>query len=502
MQLKCRRGSRILPVLAAAALTAPAGCDLNPSLAPPERTKPLAGRTVRVACPDPVMRQILERHGRIWSAETGATLAVEDVPFADAPSCDLGVIAPVDFARLAEAGQLEPVPPRLQEPGPPYHWSTVLPVYRDKLLAWGREVLALPVVGEGRVFVYRSDLFADRAHRDAFREKHGRDLAPPVTWEDVEACAAYFTEALGRPALPPLPAGAEALEQAFFTVAAPYDRQEFAKSELIEMSRSEEQAAALFSFHYDLQTVQPRLTAPAFVHALEWFRRTRPYRPPQPADDPSGAFRDGTAVMGVVPLAALAEFQAEGSEVRDRFGIARLPGAEFYFEYRTGRKTPLRRTNHMPYLGGGGWLGVVRKGSPEAEAAFDLLAYLGTPETSAEIVSNPAWGAGPTRSTHTDTSNRGYWLGYRLDEERTGQLLEALRAQNPTALGNPVARLRTPTAPEHIRALAEVLRPAITEGGDALAALREAKAAWRKLDEPLPEGELRRLYRLSLSLER
>ena len=85
---------------------------------------------------------------------------------------------------------LHPWQRRLAIPGWPSGWpsSLVRPVI------FGETLSSLPWHDGPECLVYRSDLFADPARRAAFRVKFGRDLAPPVTWEEFEQTSRFFTD--------------------------------------------------------------------------------------------------------------------------------------------------------------------------------------------------------------------------------------------------------------------------------------------------------------------
>lgn len=501
MQEECRRtsfrGHRAGLLLGLLGLL---GCDQAPSLLDPPAVLPFAGQEVRLVCPDPWLRDQMVPYTRVWSSQSGAQLTLlEHFPADD--GWDGAVVSPIELTARAE--QLASVPASLRSVNHPYAWGGILPVYRDKLLRWDEQPLALPILGEAQVLVYRQDLWTDAQHQQNFKDQYRRELTPPQTWEDVAELAYYFTAARQRPALPPLPTQATALEQAFFTVAVPYDRQERRTSSLAGLSANLAEARELLSFHYDLNTLKPRLSQPAFVHALEWFQSVYKCRPGQPVDDPAQAFLDGQAVLAIVSLQEIARFQAPDSPVRNRFGIVPIPGASFTFD-RIGQKRPVKvGINRIPYLGTDSRFGVVRKGSPHLAAAFDFWAYLGLPEsTSAEILSDSRWGTGPFRLAHVDSRNRAYWLGYDLDASRTEALRLAITQQVPATLINPALRLRTPDAQAHLAILAQRLRPAMEPDQDAGKALQEIAKAWQKLDQQLPEAQRRVNYRLSLGLRR
>ena len=115
-------------------------------------------------------------------------------------------------------------------------------------------------------------------------------------------------------------------------------------------------------------------------------QRLQANRPPQPAPEPLEAFRDGRAALGIGGTEWVARLQDDTSPVRGRFGVCRVPGSHRVFAYQTGELQPVEGVNAVPYLGTGGWLGVVPRGAAHPEAAFALLAELSGPQVSTEIV--------------------------------------------------------------------------------------------------------------------
>lgn len=51
---------------------------------------------------------------------------------------------------------------------------------------------AAPCETDAVGFAYRTDWFADPREREAFQAKHGRELAPPATWQELQQIAAFF----------------------------------------------------------------------------------------------------------------------------------------------------------------------------------------------------------------------------------------------------------------------------------------------------------------------
>jgi ABC-type glycerol-3-phosphate transport system substrate-binding protein len=178
-----------------------------------------------------------------------------------------------------------------------------------------------------------------------------------------------------------------------------------------------------------------------------------------------------------------------------------VPGSAQVFDYRTGDKKSIGGSNHIPYLGAGGWICAVPRSSGRAEAAFALAAALGDPKTSRDIVIEPAWGGGVFRRDHLDA--RVGWQAFDLEGKWREKLVEVLRETvvHPQ-IENPVLGLRIPDEREHRLALDKEIRAALTGGKDARQALDAAAENWRQLDSAKDPQVRLAEYRLSLSLGR
>jgi multiple sugar transport system substrate-binding protein len=477
------------------------GCG---SSAPPEgqgpAARPAEGAVVRVVCPENGPVALLERYSRAWSARTGGRVVVErSVPLGlpvHSPAPDICVIAPADLGRRVVAGHLTPVPETLTGRGGPYAWQDLLPLYRNHLLVWGGRAYALPVLGDAWLCFFRADLFRDAAHQAAFRAKYGRPLAAPATWDEVADLAEYFDRQPDRSCrgLPPLPIAEEDLDRQFYTVAASLVRRA-----VREDQKKPGPKVDLSSFHFDLTTGKPRIAGPGFVAALRLLQRLQNYRPAEPQRDPCEAFSRGEAVLCLAAPAWISRFQAAGSRVRDHFGICPVPGSrQVYLDSAEGPQI-VAEANRVPYLGAAGWLAVVPHDAPHPDAGFELLADLTGPHTSQQIVLDPEWGGGAFRRQHLD--NFAGWDAFGLDRPTTDALRKSVRqmAEHPKLI-NPVVRLRVPDQADYQRALAEVLRTALSQNTNAAAALAEAAKRWEAIQERKDAQVRRAEYRLSLGL--
>jgi ABC-type glycerol-3-phosphate transport system substrate-binding protein len=436
-----------------------------------------AGVTVRVAAPDGPARLLLSRHGAVWANATGAKLAVGDA------AADLLLLPPAGLPHWAAAGKLRPLPPEAVD--------GVLTLYRTRLLHWEGVPYGLPILGDGPICVYRLDAYRDPESKRAFREKHQYDLNPPATWDEFADQAAFFAERRGKPSLPPLPADDAGLTRAFYALAAPLA----VRSATGGAGKSEPghgRSARLFSFHYDVDSGEPRIDRPGFVEALKLLRALQPHCSRQPSA--TAALAAGEAVLGYVTLADLAGLGSDAV----RWGVFRQPGSRRVFD--ADRPAPLLggEPNHVPYVGAGGMVGVVPQSAAQPDAALDLLAYLASEPVSLEVVHTPEFGSGPFRELHLTRNTQG-WRNYGLEEHQTTLLRQDLmREVADPRLDNPAVVLRIPEAHSHEQALAAALRQALAGDGDSAAALVAVAQRWRELDGDLARA--RAAYRRSLGL--
>jgi ABC-type glycerol-3-phosphate transport system substrate-binding protein len=441
-------------------------------------TGPKAERTViRVACPPGPAAEVLRVYSKGWQARNHAEVQIEEygAEGPEARGADVWVIAPAELGRWADAGKLAPLPDDFQQTEDPFAWNGLLPLYRETLLRWGRIAFALPIIGEAPLCCYRTDLF-----RDA-------QLRLPATWKDVEDAAAFFAKKQGGPSLPPLPADDATLEREFYTVAAGYAHPAVSASRDFDP----------FSFHYEVhekRVRQPRIDGPGFVRALALMQRLQLYRA-RPDETPVLAFRKGIGVFCLADAADVCLLQEEGSVVRDKFAVARVPATEVYFE-RSARvgDEPVKTDNWMPYLGAGGWLGVVPTNSEHPDYAFSLLAELAGPELSRQIVlsprSKPPLGGDAFRSDHFDRNAR--WEVFDLDASGTVALKEVVQQTlEHRSVANPAFALRTPDQGKRREVLVAALRDALIKDptADPAQVLQAVAGKWREMDKGNPTFE-------------
>ncbi len=473
----------------------------------PREPPPHQGAKLQVACPDETTATVVRKQALAWAARQQATVDVVLYEPHEGPpaSADVWVLRPAELPRWAKAGKLTAVPEEITRPQGAYQWARLLPLYREQLVVWNGTRCAVPLMGESPVCCYRSDLYAEPARQKAYRawtvaraktgKGKARELRPPVAWEELIDQAEFFREHGPQgpaPSLPPLPLAQDeaALDRMFYQVAAPCARRGVREDE----RGRDRDLDDLFSFHYDLETGEPRIASKGFVRALELLKRLQACRPKEAAARPEEAFARGEAVLCVTDASWLVAFQ-RSKAVADKVGVCAVPGAEHYFSFRGEEEEAKTDANRVPYLGAGGWLMAVAK-SPQETAAWHLLASLTGPEGSNQIVLEPRWG-GPVRQ---DQASRDTWGGYDLDEKKSAALREAVSRALLHGLKNPVVRLRTPDQGPHRSALVKEVFAALEGKVGPGEALKRAEASWKELDRKKGRAATKAEYKLSLGL--
>lgn len=494
----CAAGITAVGLAVLTALAALVGCDdgRGPSPQGPGADRPFAGTTLAVRCPDARLAGILAPLAKVWATRTGAEVTVTAGALTPGDAAQVGVLPYAELGGWADRGELLSVPAGVKEPGHPYQWSGVLGVYRGEPFAgWGGRLLGLPLAGDGAVVVYRSDRFADPRAKEDFRARFSRPLAAPTTWEDFADAAAFFADRDKRPSLPRVTADPARLADLFDRVAACYDRPALGEAAAAGGQINPDALA----FHFRLDTGAPRLDAPGFRAAAAWLAglKTRGCLPADGPADPAAALAGDRAVLAVLTLGELAGLK-RGGRVPDRYGVAPLPGTRKFADPKTGELVATAAgPNYVPHFAGG-WVGVVRKDCPNPEAAWDLLATLGGPARSAEVVA--AGGYGPTRDAHLDQTQLLVWLGYGFDPEKSKVLQDALRHFVGKAVRNPTYGPRGPDRAALTAALgAELAKVAAGEVPPA-EAMPRVSAAWEKADAGTPAEKVREWRRRAAGL--
>ena len=479
-----------------------AGC--RKELPPPEQP-PFHGTTLQIACPDS-MEATLRPQTKAWSSRQNATVRLlpqsSATPRYSLPAADIWILRPAELPHWASQQLLQPLPQSLQNRGNSFDWNGLLPLYREQLLVWNGIPFGLPILGESPILLYREDLLTSpewkvRLGNWAVKTQGKVDLRAPNSWEELALLAEFFRDhhPLGKPgpSLPPLPGDPYLLDQQFYQVAAPFARRSIRQDE----PQKADHLAEVFAFHYDLTSGAPRIDGPGFVAALKLLQRLQACRPPGTSADPLSAFLEGQAVFAITGASSLPRVQGVPT-LRDKVGIAAIPGTLSYFTPTGQQQTLAQGVNRVPYLGGSGWVAVVPTSAANPDAAWNFLADLCSGSRSSDIVMEPNNRGGPIRS---EQLLRDRWDVFELNPARTLTLRDSVaRTILQHGLKNPVLCLRIPDEANHLADMTDALRRSLLDKAEAAPALKTVADRWRERDAKTGQTAFLGNYRISLGL--
>jgi multiple sugar transport system substrate-binding protein len=151
-----------------------------------------------------------EFSGPLWEKLTGIKVRVVETPIAEmfvktlqdhragTGALDVLDVAPAWLPDLAEAGALEPLDSYIDRFGFRSEVQGISPAYRDNQMTHKGRIYALPDDGDVVLLYYRTDIFSNQDMRADFRRVHGRELAPPATWQEFAQVGGFLAERLRR----------------------------------------------------------------------------------------------------------------------------------------------------------------------------------------------------------------------------------------------------------------------------------------------------------------
>ena len=153
------------------------GCGPMPTTIDPIPAKPHQGKSLRVAYASSISHpELLQQFAQDWADRSGAEVKIEG-PQSEKTISDIIVIAPAELSQLVESGAIQPVPSEFLPQAHPYHWESLFPMYSRIISSWEKGIYGIPLLGDSRVLVYRSDRFEQAK------------LNVPRTWEEFIAVA-------------------------------------------------------------------------------------------------------------------------------------------------------------------------------------------------------------------------------------------------------------------------------------------------------------------------
>ena len=158
------------------------------------------GRTLKIITHAvPVIGEPTDLHAKQFEDLTGAKVDVVHIPFGDLyqrimiPFQTGQAAYDVMFYASLWIGDvhnfLEPVPATFAAST---GMQDVTPNYRD-VATWGSQMVQYPMDGDRHYMKYRADIFDNPQMKAKYKEKTGKNLKVPATWEEYNDIATYFS---------------------------------------------------------------------------------------------------------------------------------------------------------------------------------------------------------------------------------------------------------------------------------------------------------------------
>jgi len=385
-------------------------------------------------------------------------------------------------------GYLEPIPQEILDK---VDMDDVIPLYRERIIAWGDTIYALPYDGDSHMLYYRKDLVDGGEYAAEFEAEYGYPLAEPVSWSQYYDIAEFFNgkevETAGMTA--PIYGVMEAQKrntQAFyvyFSHAAGYGK-----------------IPGNPCFFFSCDDMTPQVNNPGWVKALEDFMLSTKLGPPEQINwdvaDTRNFFPTGLSVFNIdwgdVGTMSIDE---NLSLIKGQVGFAPLPGGDQYWDYEKGEwVTPESGVNTAPFIAFGGWVIGVAADSDVKEAALDFAAFMARPELVKVLAVTGGTGINPARYSQFEALD--LWIEAGFDEESARDYLDAILTG--IAHPNAVLDLRITGTAEYQQTLDVEITRAIAGEISAQEALDNAAAAWNEITDRLGRENQLAQYRSSV----
>jgi multiple sugar transport system substrate-binding protein len=400
--------------------------EVTPGAAP----MPYAGVEVNVLTfTGPQIAEPLQRRAPNFEALTGAKVNVITVPFADlyqqiltdmatgTNSFDAFVFAPQWMVDYIVPGYLEDLTDRVAA-DEALEWNDVAPFFRDFSATFEGRTYTIPLDGDFQMVYYRSDLL----------EQAG--LAAPKTWDDyLNIAQTFHGQDLNGDGDPDYGS----------CIAKARNQQSYWMIISVAGAYLQSQGTSQGAF-FNTETFEPLANNAAFARALEVYKATTEYAPPDELNlnvgDTRGLFTSGRCALSLDwgDIGTLA-IDPETSTVQDKVGAVILPGSTQVLDRETGELVDCDENtcpyavdgvNHAPFAAFGGWSGAINAGAEDVvkDAAYDFFSYMSQPAQANEDVTIGRTGFNPYRTSQF--LNRQQWVEAGMSPEAASDYLGAI----------------------------------------------------------------------------
>ncbi|OCQ94701.1 ABC transporter substrate-binding protein [Oscillatoriales cyanobacterium USR001] len=461
------------------------------------------GITITVAALDKPIGYGVERRAREFEKLTGAKINMATFPQKEVfPSMqrefanktnkyDIVIFSPQWMADFVKPGYLEDLTTRVKADSQ-LQWDDIAPFFKDFTATYKGKVYAVPIDGDFHMVYYRTDLL----------EKAG--IEPPRTWDDYLTIAKKFhgqdLNGDGKPDYGSCMAKRpnHINHQLIWSVGSAF----------IQSQGTQE------GVFFDPETMKPLVNNAAFAKALDIYKETNKYAPPEELTlditETRKVFLDGRCAMTVDwgDTGTLA-IDPGISKIPNKVGALILPGSKEVLDRQTGKLIACNKiicpysidgVNHAPYGAIGGWVGGVNAAAqPKVkDASYALISYISQPAQSNVDVTIGITGFNPYRISQF--TNRENWLKAGMQEAAVSNYLGGISVslRNP----NMVLDLRVPETTIYQREILDTaLTNFLTDKITREAAMQQIEREWEKVTNQAGRDSQLQAYRDSLGIE-
>jgi len=484
------------------------GCG-QPAPTPPTQATRFDGTKLVVGVVgDPALLKSVATQRGEWVARTGSDLILRDAPVdpkAVGGDIDVLVYPGERLGDLVDAKALAVLPESLVAPPPieptaeaapadsestanppsdPLKFQDVAPAFRDQVSKYGPDRYGLPIGGSALVVVFQRSAMENPTLKDAANAV-GLTLEPPQNWDQFDALARFFH---GR--------DLDGDNQPDFGVVLPWGLDPEGVGDSIFLARTASSALHpdQYSFLFDSETTEPRVTTPPFVESFHALVALKAFGPPKGETFDAPAARAAFKAGRVALLIDRAEAATTWGTGQTPIGVTPLPGSIRVFDPSRNAWETNKGLNRPSYLpSGGGWLVGVSSKTTHKPVAEAFAHYLADPDTTDRLRAERGF---PMLAVRTSQMTQG------MANPRSAPGVEprpwAEAVARTLGAEKVVPGLRVPQATGYLADLS-LARVAAVNGLAAEEALRTLGEAWSKRTQSLGPARQTWHHRRSLN---
>jgi len=494
-----------VPVERTVEVEVPVEKEVEVVVTPTPEAKPFEGLEVNVLTfTGPQIAEPLQRRGPDFTALTGAKINVTIVPFSDlyqkiltdmatgTNAFDAFVFAPQWMVDYIVPGYLEDMTERVAG-DLAIEWDDIAPFFRDFSATYGGRIYTIPLDGDFHMVYYRTDLL----------EQAG--LKPPETWEDyINIAKTFHGQDLNGDGDPDYGSciSKRRNAQAYWFIYS------------VASAFIQSQGTGHGAF-FNTDTMEPLVNNEAFAAALDVYKETTMYGPPDELNldvgDTRSLFVSGRCALSMDwgDIGTLA-IDPTISTMQDKVGAVILPGSTRVLDRATGKLVDCDETtcpyasngvNHAPFAAYGGWSGAINAAADPRvkDAAYAFFSYMSQPAQSNVDVTIGKTGFNPYRTSQF--LNRQAWVEAGMSPKAASDYLGAI--ETSLASPNMVLDLRIPQNQRYQQvvldtAISQFLAGEITRDE----CMQQIYDGWEEITEELSREEQLEAYRGTLGVTR